>query len=592
MKMIRTHTFRKTVSVLLLASLLVLLTACGAQPPAASPTSTPEPTPESEAKDSVTILYTNDIHAYLNNDAAEEPGLSYAQLAQMKQDLGENVLLVDAGDHVQGSVYGALDFGHSVLEIMDGIYDLATIGNHEFDYGMDRMLYVTSQSAYPYICCNFVHTATGEPVLQPHIMMTVGNINIGFVGILTPETMTSTAPSYFQDENGEFLYNFLDGEALYGAVQTSIDALRSQGADYIIALGHVGVAQLSQMTSRMIIENTDGFDAFIDGHSHTEIESEIVEDKAGNPVVLTQTGYYFSSIGKMTLSENGVETELISSYDAADEAVAAAKDTWVQTVDELLGETIGTLGTTLTVSDENGVRLVRGNATNAGEFVADSYYYYVNFVAEIDCDVAIINGGGVRADIEAGDISYKSLMATNPFGNMICAVEITGQQILDMLEWGSRITTGVAGENEEGSFLHTAGLRYTVDTSIPSTVQQDDQGIWTGAPTGEYRVRDVQIYDKDAGAYVDLDLSATYCIAGTNYTLTNNGGGFEMLGGRVVKDYIVEDYMALAAYVMAFADTDSDGLADVVSANSPLCVYEGYGILYEALMGDRRVNVM
>ncbi len=559
----------------LLASFLVLMSACDKQTP----------------KDSVTILYTNDIHAYLNNDADGASGISYAELAQIKKDLGNNVLLVDAGDHVQGSVYGAMDMGHSVLEMMNGLYDLATIGNHEFDYGIDRALYLTSNSEYPYLCCNFVYSETGEPVLEPHNMMTVGNVKIGFVGIITPETLTSTAPSYFQNKNGEFIYNFLGSEALYEAVQASVDALIKDGADYVIALGHVGVDQLSAMTSRMIIENTEGLDAFIDGHSHTELEKELVLDKAGNEVVLTQTGYYFGSVGKMTLSENGIETELIKEYSTSDATLANAKNEWVGKVDEMLGEKIGTLATTLTVNDENGVRLVRVNATNLAEFVADSYYYYVNFEAGLDCDVAIINGGGVRADLEAGEVSYKDLMSVNPFGNMLCVVELTGQQILDMLEWGARMTMGIAGQYEEGSLLHTAGLKYTIDTSISSTVRQNEQGLWTGAPTGAYRVKNIQIYDKEAKAYVDIDLAATYSVAGTNYTLINQGGGFEMLGGKATKDYIVEDYMALAAYALAFDDTNGDDLSDIASENSPLCAYENYGINYEALMGEKRMNV-
>ncbi len=543
------------------------------------------------SENAVTILYTNDIHAYLNNDA-NEAGMSYAELAKMKKDLGENVLLVDAGDHVQGSVYGAMDQGQSVLEIMGDIYDLATLGNHEFDYGIERTMSFTSSSKYPYISCNFVYKESGETVLEPHVMKTVGNIKVGFVGITTPETLTSTAPSYFQNEAGEFVYDFLDDEKLYNAVQVSIDALKNEGADYIIALGHVGVDALSEMTSRRIIENVSGLDAFIDGHSHTEIEKETVIDKSGRGVLLTQTGYYFGGVGKMTLSESGIDTEIVKTYETRDEAVFNLKNEWVNEVEQMLGEKIGTLGTELSVNDENGNRLVRTNGTAIGEFVADSYYYYVNFVTQIDCDVAIINGGGVRASIDAGDVSYMSLKSVNPFGNMICVIELTGQQILDMLEWASRITTGTAGQYEEGSFLHTAGLKYTVDTSVNSTVQKNEQDLWTGAPTGDYRVKNVMIYDKALKKYVDIDMTKTYRLAGTNYTLINHGGGFEMLDGNVIKDYIIEDYMALAAYAIAFDDVNEDGLSDISSENSPLRIYDGYGINYEVLEGDNRANVI
>ncbi len=542
-------------------------------------------------KDTVIILYTNDIHSFINNDSANESGISYSYLAQMKKDFGDKTLLVDAGDHIQGAVYGAMDRGQSVLEIMDGIYDLATLGNHEFDYGIERTLSLTDNSKYPYISCNFIHRQSGEPVLSPHAVLEVGNVKIGFVGITTPETLTSTAPSYFQNEDGEYIYDFLDGNKLYAAVQASVDALKKEGADYIIALGHVGVDKLSKTTSRLIIENVSGLNAFIDGHSHSEIVNEPVKDKDGKEVVLTQTGYYFGGVGKMTVGEGGIKTEIIKEYSAKDEAVFAAEKDLVNAVDEMLGEKIGVLPYELTINDGDGTRMVRVDGTNLGEFVADSYYYYVNFVCEIDCDAAIINGGGVRANIDAGEVSYMSLKSANPFGNMICAVEVSGQQILDMLEWGARITMGVAGEYEEGSILHTAGLTYTVDTSVASTVQKDEQDIWTGAPTGEYRVRDVKVYDKAANTYVALDLNKTYCLAGTNYTLTEKGGGFEMINGKTVKDYIVEDYMALAAYAIAFEDVDNDGLADIDTSNSPLRVYENYGMNYAAADGANRLNV-
>ncbi len=555
-------------------------------------TKSPDQTENNERKETVTILYTNDIHAYLNNDNnEEEPGISYAQLSQLKKDLGENTILVDAGDHIQGSVYGAMDEGNSVVEIMNNMYDLATLGNHEFDYGIDRTLSITNNSKYPYICCNFVHKDNEKPVLKPHKIFEVGGLKVGFVGITTPETLTSTAPAYFQNDKGEFIYDFLDNDKLYGAVQSSVDTLKNEGADYIIALGHVGVDKMSETTSREIIENVSGLDAFIDGHSHTEIETEIVKDKEGKEVVLTQTGYYFGGIGKMTISGEDIKTEIVKEYDKKDEIVLNEKDDWVSEVDQMLGEKIATLESILTVNDAEGNRLIRVDGTNLGEFVADAYYYYVNFVSEIDCDVAIINGGGVRADINAGEVSYKDLKSANPFGNMICAVELKGQQILDMLEWGARATTGVAGECEEGSILHTAGLIYTIDASIISSVGKNDQNIWTGAPTGEYRVKDVKIYDKKAEEYVDLDLTKTYCVAGANYTLTNKGGGFEMIEGKTIKDYIVEDYMALAVYAVAFDDVDGDDLSDIATKNSPLKEYENYGMDYEKIEGANRLNV-
>ncbi len=549
--------------------------------------------PKAQA-DEVTILYTNDVHAYLDNDEqGSTQGLSYAHLSQMKKDLkkaGKNVLVVDAGDHIQGSVYGAMDQGQSVLDIMNGIYDVATLGNHEFDFGIARTWQLVQNAQYPYISCNFVATSTAKPILQPYTLLRAGDVQVGFVGITTPETISSTAPTYFQNGNGEYLYSVLDGEAMYAAVQNSIDDLQRSGADYIVALAHLGVDGASVYTSRNVIRNVSGLDAVIDGHSHTDLFTEMVKDEAGKDVLLTQTGHYLSSIGKMTISSAGIENVDVIDYVGIDEEVQAEKNAWVRAVNQTLGEKIATLGADLKMYDSEDKRLVRVRGTNLSEFIADGYYYYINEVDGLDCDVAFVNGGGVRAEIEAGDISYMDMKSTNPFGNMLCVVEFSGRQILDALEWGARSTTGVAGEHEEGAFLHAAGLTYAIDTTVESTVSYGDDNIWLSAPTGEYRVRDVKVYDKSAQSYVDLDVEKTYRVAGSNFTLKNQGDGFTMLNGLTVKDYIVEDYMALSAYAKAFTDTTEDGYADILSENSPLAKYADFLLCYEQPLGGGRIR--
>ena len=546
-----------------------------------------------EEKDTVTILYTNDVHAYIDNDAGgTADGLTYATLSQLKNDLaekGENVLLVDAGDHIQGSVYGAMDEGATVLSLMNGLYDLATIGNHEFDYGVSRMLSLTESADFPYISCNFVETATGKTVLPAYEILSAGNCKIAFVGITTPETIQNTAPVYFQDENGNFLYDVLEGEALYRAVEDAVRRAEAEGADYVIALAHLGVEEASTYSAYTVIQNTSGLDAMIDGHSHTEMEKETVKDKNGKDVLLTQTGCYLNAIGKMTISPDGIDTVLIKSYEGAREEI---KNEWVSSVDALLGETIGTLYTPLVTHDEEGKRLVRVTETNLGNFTADGYYYYINEADGVGCDIAFVNGGGLRAAVEAGSISYKDMKSVNPFGNVLCVVSLTGQDILNALEWGSRDTTGVAGENENGAFLHAAGLIYTVDTTVPSTVEADSNEMFLGAPTGAYRVKDVKVYDKATKTYLPLDLAKTYRVGGANFTIRQGGDGFTMLNGALVKDYIAEDYLALSSYVKAFRDTTGDGIADLLTENSPLYAYTGFGLQYENKYGADRITVI
>ena len=577
---------------------------------------------ESPDSTEITILYTNDVHTYIDED------ITYSAIAAYKSTI-ENVLLVDAGDHIQGTAYGGLDNGETIIELMNAAgYDLGTLGNHEFDYGMDRLMEVIEEADYSYISSNFYSIAddgSEETVLDSYYVFEIDGVKIAFVGITTPESITKSTPAYFQDDEGNYIYGIYggtDGEELYAAVQEAIDAA-SEEADIVIALGHLGVDESSEpWTSYDVIENTTGLDAFIDGHSHTTMESEYVTDAEGNEVLLTQTGCYLATLGQMTISVDAdgnveITSELLDAEDLyaviggetetdeegnetivslnGDESVAAIEEAWIASVDEQLGEKIAETDITFTIYDyssgEQGDRLVREAETNLGDLSADSYYWYINEVANIDCDIAISNGGGVRAEIAAGDWTYLDAKTVNPFGNVLCVVEVTGQDILDALEFGARYTTADASGAECGGFLQVAGLTYKVDTSIENTITEDENSIWISGPT-EYRVYDVQVYNKETGEYEDLDLEATYTLGGTNYTLRDCGDGFDMFSDSyLVLDGISEDYLALSAYVAAFTDTDGNGYGNIASANSPLAAYEGYLLNYESMTGAGRIVI-
>ena len=547
-------------------------------------------------KSPVTILYTNDAHTYIDK---ESPELSYASIAALKQSYvsaGQDVLLVDAGDHVQGTAYGSMDEGASIIQLMNAAgYDLATLGNHEFDYGMEGCMQAVEWADYPYLSCNFYHEkdgVAGDNVLDSYKVFEVGGVKIAFVGITTPESFTKSTPSYFQDENGNYIYGIAggtDGEALYTAVQNAIDAASAE-ADYVIALGHLGVDESSQpWTSREVIAHTVGFDAFIDGHSHTEIPYEEVKDAAGNTVVLTQTGNYLDNVGRMTLGTDGtITTELISSYEGRDGNVDAIQAAWINSVDDMLGEKIAYSDINFYISDPNsGKRLIRSEETNMGDFVADGIYSYFNEIEELNCDIAIMNGGGIRADEYAGYWSFKTCKEVSPFGNVACLMEVTGQQIQDALEFGARY----AGSGQEnGGFLQVAGASYEIHTSLPNTVQTDDKGVWTGSATGTPRVQNVKIYNKQTGTYEPLDPNRTYAMAGMNYTLRNLGDGFAMFdGAKLIKDYVSEDYLVMASYAMMFGGVDAEGLGHLNTNNSPLADYPGYLIHYENPRGAGRI---
>ena len=548
-------------------------------------------------KSEVTILYTNDVHTYIDKQA---PELTYAAIAALKQsyqNAGKKVLLVDAGDHVQGTAYGSMDQGASIIELMNAAgYDAATPGNHEFDYGMDRAKELMRDADFPYLSCNWVDLRTNLRVLPEIKVFVRGGVRIAFVGITTPETFTKSTPAYFMNKaQTKYIYDILggeDGQKLYSAVQKAVDKAKCL-ADVVIGLGHLGVdPSSSPWTSEEVIAHTTGFDAFIDGHSHTVMENKQVADASGRLVTLTQTGSYFANVGEMTIAPDGtISTRLVSTYDQEDVAVAAEQAAWVNTVDDMLGEKIAVADTKFYITDPaTGKRRIRSGETNLGDFVADGIYTYFNEVEQLHCDIAIMNGGGIRSDEDAGYWTFKTCKQVSPFGNVACLMSVTGKQIQDALEFAARFA---GTEKENGGFLHVAGASYEIHADIPNTVQTDEKNVWIGSATGTPRVQNVKIYNKASGTYEPLDESKTYALAGMNYTLRNLGDGFAMFdGAELIKDYVSEDYLVMSTYAMTFGGVDAEGLPHLTTANSPLADYPGYLLDYENPYGAGRISIL
>jgi len=549
-------------------------------------------------KSDVTILYTNDVHTYIDK---QSPKLTYAAIADLKQsyqNAGKDVLLVDAGDHVQGTAYGSMDEGASIIKLMNAAgYDVATPGNHEFDYGMDRAKAIMKEADFPYLSCNWVDLRTTLRVLPSVKVFVRGGRRIAFVGVTTPETFTKSTPAYFMDKaQRKYIYDIQggeDGKKLYDAVQKAIDKAKLL-ADVVIGLGHLGVdPSSSPWTSEEVVAHTSGFDAFIDGHSHTVMENKQVQDASGKAVTLTQTGSYFANVGEMTIAADGtITTKLIPTHEGMDATIAAMQTGWVNTVDDMLGEKIAVGDSDFYVSDPaTGKRRIRSAETNLGDFVADGIYTYFNEVEKLHCDLAIMNGGGIRADVPAGDWTFKTCKQVSPFGNVACLMSVTGKQIQDALEFAARFAG--EGGKENGGFLQVAGATYEIHTDIPNTVQTDEKNVWIGSATGTPRVQNVKIYDKASGSYLPLDPGATYALAGMNYTLRNLGDGFAMFdGAELIKDYVSEDYLVMSTYAMIFDGVDAAGLPHLSSANSPLTAYPGYLLNYEQPYGAGRITIL
>lgn len=359
------------------------------------------PVSAQEQEENIVILYTNDVHCAVNEDK-ENQVLGYAKTAGLKKQLeaeGNNVILADIGDAIQGDVIGTLSEGQYIIDIMERVgYDLAIPGNHEFDYGMKQFLSLAANASFPYISCNFTDLSTGTPVFDPYEIIEIGDTSIAFLGICTPKTITSSTPKYFQNENGEFIYSFQQGEngtALYNCVQKAADDARDKGTDYVIALSHLGIdASCTPWTSSQVIENTSGIDAFLDGHSHSVIESETVKNKEGKDVLLTSTGTKLVSIGQLVLDEDGtISSSLISDDIETDpeteQYIQELNDEFEETLNEVVAKTEVSLvvNDPVTADQEKPVRLVRTSETNLGDLCADAYR------AVTGADIGLCNGG-------------------------------------------------------------------------------------------------------------------------------------------------------------------------------------------------------
>lgn len=597
---------RKLLSILCSVLLIVLL-------------SIPVSAANAEKSNDIVILYTNDTHANIDSP------LSFDTIGALKKNLEKEyryVLLVDAGDHLQGTAFGSMDQGASVLQLMNKAgYDLATPGNHEFDYSMDTFLERVREAEFPYLSCNLYHQENGvrgENLLESFQAYHFGKEIVAFIGITTPETIVKSTPAYFQDENGSFCYGISGGEngqALYDDVQFAVDAIRRAGATKVIAVGHLGDDPSSApWTSEDVIAHVSGLDAFIDGHSHSEVNGKRVLDANGDAVLLTQTGEYLNNVGIMIIdyetgeiqsdliacedilktvkNKDGTESSVVSGHRLAstlysgpewvnDNTISFVKNQWINKVNQKLKQKIGETQVVLDNYAEDGTRLVRKQETNTGDFAADALYFLFDQM-DMNVDAAIVNGGGIRNQAISGTVNYKTCKDIHTFGNVACLQNVTGQQLLDALEWGARF----AGSDQEcGGFLQVSGIRYQIDTDWPDSTQKDENGMWIGGPTGGYRVHDVTVYDRETDSWKPLNLQETYRLAGYNYTLRNAGDGYNMFSSAVnVVDYVMEDYMVLANYVQAFESKT------VLASNSPLQEkYPGFGIDYGTVNGSGRI---
>ncbi len=496
------------------------------------------------------ILHTNDVHVgYQDN-------IGYDGLALYKKELEsqyDHVFLVDAGDAVQGAVIGSLSKGAEIIKMMNRLgYDIAVPGNHEFDFGLEVLVDNAEQLSCGYTCANFC-TADGEPVFRPWRILEAGDIRIGFVGTVTPDTFTSSRIKTIVDEVGEPMYDFLmdggTGDRLSAALQQSIDEVRENGADYVILIAHLGSSAngSSNYSSNAIVGKLTGVDMVIDGHTH-EVYNTAIPDKEGNMIPVAQAGEKLKYIGQLTIYKDGrleetkVDSVPPSSEIPSESVVRKNAEIYVDpemkafleditaSYETVLERKIGNLSVDLVVRDETR-EYSRAEENGLCDLAADAYRFLTG------ARTALITAGSVPNNLKAGEITYKDILNSLPYNNEMVKVSVSGQMILDALEFSVSFFP-----IRRGGFLQVSGITYSVNTDVESSVRKDDKNQFI-CVDGEYRVHDVRIDGSD------LDRNSEYTLTTSTFIL-NGGDGYTMFKEADILEMIpLSDSELLAKYI-------------------------------------------
>ena len=468
------------------------------------------------AQKSIVILYENDVHCGIDG---------YTKMAGLRDAINRSdtayAAAVCVGDFLQGNTTGAISKGGYIADIMQLMdYHALTLGNHEFDYGVPRMLELLEQIGVPVTCVNFYETGASQPYYVPYIIHQYGDKKVAYVGVLTPETMLLEGYAFY-DTNGVQLYD-LKQDAFYQLIQEAVDKARGEGADYVVLLSHVGETPQSMgFSSYAIVNKTRGIDVVLDGHTHEIIEGAKVKNLDGKEILVTQTGTQFAHVGKLIITPDGqITTHLMKTKEIPyeDARITAATDSIRQKVKAVTSTVVGHTDYMLLVSDANDQWVVRGEETNAGDLVADAYRYAMK------ADIGIENGGGIRNNIMAGDITYGDVIGMLPYDNTLRRISVTATQLKEML---TRCTAMMP--KLDGNFPQCSGLRYTIHIK-------------------SHTVSDIEVQRPD-GSYAPIDMKRTYSVALTDYN--HDGGGlFECFKKcPVLQESTLRYYEALSDYI-------------------------------------------
>lgn len=503
-------------------------------------------------KDNIVILYDNDVHCSVEG---------YAKMAGVKNVCKTQtpyVSVVSCGDFAQGDVIGTLSEGGSIVEIMNQVgYDVVVFGNHEFDYNFRTMEELASQLKATVVSCNLINKKTNQTVFEPYKIVEYGSTKVAYVGVITPETLTSS-PKIFEDIDYIFQFdaeNNVEGvdfegdfcaDSLYSQVQKHVDAARNQGADIVVVLAHLGdeLIDKTMPTSVSLIAQTHGIDVVLDGHAHHTIADTLIANNQNQMVHLSSTGSNFKNIGQLTIApDNTLSIQLlpVDTLTAVDDSVNALVDTLKNHTLVFGQERVGRTPFPLIANDAQGNRIVRQEETNLANFCTDA------FRIMLDTDIALINAGGIRENIAAGDITYNDLLRVFPFNNTVCIATLTGKQLVDVLEYSTRYLP-----EESGGLLHVSGLRYIVmENECPAPIVYDENNLFVALASKSERLDRIEIWDKQAQRYVPIKMNKEYTIAAFDYHIKKMGGNGILRNAVLKQDKMNMDVDVLSAYLFS-----------------------------------------
>lgn len=497
----------------------------------------PKQADRGEAVKPIVILYENDVHCAVDG---------YAKLAgveKMQRLSTPYVTTVSCGDFVQGGIVGAVSQGEHIIEIMNRVgYDVVTLGNHEFDYGRSQLFKLMNLLDAEVVNANFSSLETERLVFKPYRIIRYGEVDVAYIGFTTTTTMDMVSPLTFQDGNGKVIYGFTK-ERFYENAQAYVDDARANGAEYVVALSHLGdLPDEDHPTSLSLIAQTTGIDVLLDGHAHRVIPDTLVTNREGKPVLMSSTGEQFEWIGILTISEDGMcSTRLVSTKDN-EVQIDKEVQSFVNVIKEKAlknGErVVGMSEMVLSINDAAGNRLVRSQEAPLGNFCADAFRII------LDTDVSLINGGGIRGDIPKGEVTYNDLVAVLPFNNTLCKASLTGQQLLDALEMSVRWLP-----YEYGEFMQVSGMSFKVDSTVVSPVVIGEDGLFSHVADAPRRVSELKILNKESGEYRPVELEKRYTLAGLSYQIKALGSQGIFRYAVLEEDNLGQDVEILASYL-------------------------------------------